>query len=112
LLPAGSRRCREPLAEQPLVGFALKALGFCAASECISESWREEVVLIRAEARTQSCPEPRSEDTGFFTATIFPNPAVRARVEAQNHEQIAKQLGTKLLLSRHQVEILDKCQED
>lgn len=38
---------------------------------------------IRDEARAQGCPEPRFEETGFFTATFYPNPEVRAQAEAQ-----------------------------
>jgi len=34
---------------------------------------------IRDEARAQGCPEPRFEETGFFTATFFPNPEVRSQ---------------------------------
>lgn len=46
---------------------------------------------IRDEARAQGCPEPVFEETGFVTATFFPNPEVRA------------QAGTNLALGRHQV---------
>jgi ATP-dependent DNA helicase RecG len=34
---------------------------------------------IRDEARLQGCPEPLFEETGFVTATFFPNPEVRAQ---------------------------------
>lgn len=34
---------------------------------------------IRDEVREQGCPEPRFEETGFFTATFYPNPEVRAQ---------------------------------
>jgi ATP-dependent DNA helicase RecG len=33
---------------------------------------------IRDEARAQGCPDPRFEETGFVTATFYPNPEVRA----------------------------------
>ena len=36
------------------------------------------------EARVQGCPEPRFEETGFFTATFYPNPEVRAQSAAQS----------------------------
>jgi len=58
------------------------------------------------------CPEPTFEATGFFTTTFLPNPAVRAQAEAQGRDQVTEQAGTKLALSRHQVEILAKCVED
>jgi ATP-dependent DNA helicase RecG len=66
---------------------------------------------IRDEARAQSCPEPRFEETGFFTAVFFPNPEVRSQAETQK-EQVTPQVGTKSAPSRHQVEILDKCLEE
>jgi ATP-dependent DNA helicase RecG len=37
---------------------------------------------IRDEARAQGCPEPRFEETGFFTVTFYPNPEVRAQLAA------------------------------
>ena len=67
---------------------------------------------MRDEARAQGCPEPTFEATGFFTTTFLPNPAVRAQAEAQGRDQVTQQAGTKLALSRHQVEILAKCVED
>jgi predicted HTH transcriptional regulator len=66
---------------------------------------------IRDEARVQGCPEPLFEETGFVTATFFPNPEVRAQVGAQP-AGATEQIGTKSALSRHQVEILEKCQEE
>ena len=50
-------------------------------------------MLILAEGLVQGCPEPKFEETGFFTATFFPNPAVRARVEAQKYEQSPSKLA-------------------
>lgn len=47
---------------------------------------------IRDEARAQGCPEPVFEETGFVTATFFPNPEVRAPA------------GTSPAPGRHQVE--------
>ncbi len=67
---------------------------------------------MRDEARAQGCPEPTFEATGFFTTTFLPNPAVRAQAGTQGREQVTEQAGTKLALSRHQVEILAKCVED
>jgi ATP-dependent DNA helicase RecG len=67
---------------------------------------------MRDEARAHGCPEPTFAVTGFFTTTFLPNPAVRARAEAQGRDQVTEQAGTKLALSRHQVEILAKCMED
>ena len=37
---------------------------------------------IRDEARASGYPEPRFAETGFLTATFFPNPEVRALAEA------------------------------
>jgi ATP-dependent DNA helicase RecG len=37
---------------------------------------------IRDEARAQGCPEPMFEETGFVTATFYPNPEVRAQLAA------------------------------
>jgi len=51
---------------------------------------------IRKEARDQGCPEPVFEETGFFTATFFPNPEVRAKLEQE-------QGGTKYPASTPQV---------
>ena len=67
---------------------------------------------MRDEAHAQGCPEPTFEAAGFFTTTFLPNPAVRAQAEAQGRDQVTQQAGTKLALSRHQVEILAKCVED
>jgi len=66
---------------------------------------------IRDEARKQGCPEPTFEVTGFFTATFFPNPEVRAAAEARGKGP-APQVGTKSAPSRHQVEILARCREE
>jgi ATP-dependent DNA helicase RecG len=66
---------------------------------------------MREEARAQYCPAPIFEENGFFTAIFYPNPEVRAQVEARKEPKTA-QVGTKLALSRHQVEILRKCKED
>ncbi|MFH1931751.1 MAG: ATP-binding protein, partial [Pseudomonadota bacterium] len=66
---------------------------------------------MREEAHDQRCPAPIFEDNGFFTATFYPNPAVRAQVGTME-EPKTTQVGTKLALSRHQVEILHKCRED
>jgi ATP-dependent DNA helicase RecG len=57
---------------------------------------------IRDEARAQGCPEPRFEETGFFTATFSPNPEVRAQSAAQSAEATG-QVGTKYPPSTPQV---------
>jgi ATP-dependent DNA helicase RecG len=81
---------------------------------------------IRDEAREQGCPEPVFEENGFVTATFYPNPEVKTqagtRWEASTAQvphkhpastnDVAGKAGTKLALSRHQVEMLAKCQED
>lgn len=51
------------------------------------------------------------ENNGFFTAIFQPNPEVQARSAAQSGAQLTDQVGTKLALSRHQVEILIACRE-
>jgi hypothetical protein len=38
---------------------------------------------IRGEAHVQGCPEPLFEETGFVTATFFPNPEVRTQAGGQ-----------------------------
>ena len=53
--------------------------------------------------------------TGFFTATFYPSPEVRRQALAATKEvtgEVTNQVGTKLALSQHQVEILAKCVED
>lgn len=89
---------------------------------------------MRDEAHDQHCPAPIFEESGFFTAIFYPNPEVRAQAgdkegpstaqvgtkkgASQAHEtaestpQVKRQAGTKLALSRHQVEILRKCIKD
>ncbi len=57
---------------------------------------------IRDEARVQGCPEPVFEETGFVTATFFPNPEVRARAGAMPGPSVDP-AGTKSAPSRHQV---------
>jgi ATP-dependent DNA helicase RecG len=51
---------------------------------------------IRDEARAQGCPEPVFEETGFVTATFFPNPEVRAQagtIPAPGHHQVAGEVS-------------------
>ena len=75
---------------------------------------------IPEEAHDQRCPAPVFEENGFFTAIFYPNPEVRAQAGAsktpQKHPtgtpQVVRQFGTKLALSRDQVEIIDKCLHD
>src|SRR3990170_4939279 len=57
---------------------------------------------IRDEARAQGCPEPRFEETGFFTATFYPNPQVRAQAASQSVGSTG-QVGTKYPPSTPQV---------
>ncbi len=64
---------------------------------------------IRDEAREQGCPEPTFSETGFVTATFYPNPEVRAQASAP--PDMTPKVGTKPAPSRHQVEILAMCQE-
>jgi ATP-dependent DNA helicase RecG len=76
------------------------------------------VKRIRDEAREGGYPEPSWEATGFTTAIFRPNPEVRAAATVRSGAQsgVGAQstgpVGTKLALSRHQVEILMKCLED
>jgi ATP-dependent DNA helicase RecG len=63
---------------------------------------------IRAEARAGGYPEPQFEETGFVTATFWPNPAVRMEAEAKQ-EGRADQVGTKSGPSRDQVGTKSKC---
>ena len=68
------------------------------------------VQRIGDEARVQGCPEPLFEETGFVTATFFPNPEVRAQAGAQP-AGATEQVGTKSALSRHHEEAHDKAHE-
>jgi ATP-dependent DNA helicase RecG len=63
---------------------------------------------MREEAKKHGSPEPVFEATGFFTAIFRPFAAGRLA----GTEQVTGQVSTKLALSRHQVEILRKCQEE
>ncbi|MBC8179136.1 MAG: putative DNA binding domain-containing protein [Deltaproteobacteria bacterium] len=70
---------------------------------------------MRDEARDRGCPDPVYKATSFFAASFYPNPVVREHTEmelATNTFPVKGQVGTKLALSRHQVEILHKCRED
>jgi ATP-dependent DNA helicase RecG len=60
---------------------------------------------IRKEARDQGCPEPRFAETGFVTATFYPNPRVKESAESQGEAEIEAP-------SRHQVLILANCMEE
>jgi ATP-dependent DNA helicase RecG len=59
---------------------------------------------IRDEVRAQGCPEPVFENTGFFTATFFPDPWVRAQVEAQTTAEVTAQAPDKHRTSTPDVE--------
>ena len=43
---------------------------------------------IRNETRAQGCLEPEFEVNGFFTATFWPNPDVRARADVRSVEPV------------------------
>ena len=69
---------------------------------------------IRDEARAQGCPEPRFEETGFFTATFYPNPEVRAQSAAQSGtatEQVGAHVPHMYRTSPRQVALLDAAKE-
>ena len=66
---------------------------------------------MREEAKKYGSPEPKFDTTGFFTATFYPSPEVRRQALATTAEG-TNQVGTKLALSRQQVQILAKCVED
>jgi ATP-dependent DNA helicase RecG len=72
------------------------------------------VKRIRDEAREGGYPEPVWEANGFTSAIFTPNPDVRAATTVQPGVEAHSTgpVGTKLALSRHQVEILMKCLED
>jgi len=63
---------------------------------------------MRDEAQEHGCPDPIFEANGFFTAIFRPNPMVKTKAAVQ----ITGEVGTKLALSRHQVDILAKCTEE
>jgi ATP-dependent DNA helicase RecG len=60
------------------------------------------------DARKHKCPEPKFTVNGFFTATFWPNVEIARRIT----EQVGEQVGTKLALSGHQVEILHNCLQE
>ena len=69
---------------------------------------------IREEARAGGYPEPKFEETGFVTAIFWPNPDVRAQAasrDAAGSPEVTGEVGTKLALSRHQVQVLATCVE-
>jgi len=73
------------------------------------------VKRIRDEAREGGYPEPVWEANSFTTAIFRPNPDVRAAATAQAGAQSGPsrdQAGTKLALSRHQVDILRRCRRE
>ena len=49
---------------------------------------------IQNETRAQGCPEPEFDANGFFTATFWPNPAVREQVEGKPIEQVTMEENT------------------
>lgn len=60
------------------------------------------------DARKHKCPEPKFTVNGFFTATFWPNVEIARKIT----EQVGEQVGTKLALSGHQVEILHNCLQE
>jgi len=68
------------------------------------------------DARQHKCPEPKFTVNGFFTATFWPNVGLSRKIVPQVGEEVtgevAGEVGTKLALSRHQVEILHDCVQE
>ena len=68
------------------------------------------------DARKHKCAEPKFAVNGFFTATFWPTREIARKitpeVTEQVGEQVNEQVGTKLALSRHQVEILHNCLQE
>jgi len=68
------------------------------------------------DAMKHKCPEPKFTVNGFFTATFWPNIEIVRKITGQVTEQVgeevSEQVGTKLALSRHQVEILHNCLQE
>ena len=50
---------------------------------------------IRNETRAQGCPEPEFEVNGFFTATFWPSPEVRARADVRS-VQVTTEVATEV----------------
>ena len=48
---------------------------------------------MRDEARERGCPDPVYEATSFFTASFYPNPAVRDQVTGEVTDQVKKLLS-------------------
>ena len=84
----GTRSVRR----NPLVADLLHRIGFI-------EKAGTGIGRMRQEARDHGSPAPEFRADGFFTAVFRPLPA-------------AVQVGTRLALSRHQVQILRKCSEE
>ena len=55
---------------------------------------------IRNDARELRCPEPEFKANGFFTATFWPNPDVRARADARSVEPVTGEVTGEVLLLR------------
>ena len=69
---------------------------------------------IRDEAHAQGCPEPRFEETGFFTVTFYPNPEVRAQLAAPSDaptEQVGAHVPHMYRTSPRQVALLEAAKE-
>ena len=58
------------------------------------------ILRIRNEARELRCPEPEFKANGFFTATFWPNPDVRARADARSIEPVTGEVTGEVRLLR------------
>jgi ATP-dependent DNA helicase RecG len=89
MLPAdlGRKSVRRP----PLIADLLHRIDFI-------EKAGTGIKRMRDEARECGCPDPVYEATNFFTATFYPNPAVRQQArlgQATDTPQVRDQVGTK-----------------
>ncbi|MDO8691549.1 MAG: ATP-binding protein [Dehalococcoidia bacterium] len=93
----GSRSVRR----NPLVADILHRIGFIEKAGTGIRRMREEAAL-------HGSPEPLFKSDCFFTALFRPLATGASEVTSE----VTEQLGTKLALSRHQVDILRECQKD
>lgn len=83
----------------------LRGVGvFSGGSRKGHEKARTGIRRMREDAKRHGCPEPQFKADGFFTATSWPT-----REKAGATQQVTEQVGTKLALSQHQVEVLRNC---
>jgi len=52
-------------------------------------------IVADIEDSLRGCPDPVYEATSFFTASFYPNPAVRDQVTGEVTKQVTDQVGTK-----------------